>query len=125
MRLNRALVALGLAVVLGVGVSLAVEAEDPAPALPSYFGEANPEHAARLALIVEDARRSRTGRRVLRQVEEMTRRRSRPVILEFASMRAANMYVDWDAEIVRISKWFLRKDLHKAAPYFVHELVHV
>jgi len=93
--------------------------------LPGHWLIANPEHGSALAAILAEAEKTPSGRRILRKIEKMSKRRRRKVVFEFKSMQSAHAYVDWGTHVVRISRSFLYGDAKLAAPVLIHELSHV
>lgn len=97
-----------------------------APRLPAYLRAASPEDSAFLARVYEEALRSRTGRAVLKRVEELTGAGRQPVILELFDYRdntEGDLTPDW--ELVRLERGFMKSGPRSAAPTFIHELTHV
>lgn len=67
---------------------------------------------------------SRTGRRVLADVEALARRRGRPVIVDVAAI-SNNAEVRYDSGLLVMDKNLRKKEPHHAAPILAHELTHV
>jgi hypothetical protein len=94
-----------------------------APELPPYIKIANRDDARYLAEIHQAATRSRTGRKVLRQILEYTGNGREPVIFEFQGEDGGSFTSAW--EVVRLSKAYREDSIDKAASAYIHELVHV
>lgn len=77
-----------------------------------------------LAEVVTALSESRTGRRVLADVEALARRRGRPVIVDVASI-SNNAEVRYDSGLLVMDKNLRKKEPHHAAPILAHELTHV
>jgi len=95
------------------------------PKLPSFVLVGDAQQRDALARIWAEARRSRTGRRILDQVEAMHKRRKRKLVFDFRPMRNEHAYVDWSNHLVRMSDSHMKGNVKIAAPILVHELTHV
>jgi hypothetical protein len=73
---------------------------------------------------MEALRGSRTGRRVLGDIEALARRRGRPVIVDVARI-SNNAEVRYDSGLLVMDRNHRRKDPALAAPIMAHELQHV
>lgn len=85
---------------------------------------AKPDDAQWVGSVMEALRGSRTGRRVLSDVEELARRRGRPVIVDVAKI-SNNAEVRYDSGLLVMDRNHRRKDPALAAPIMAHELQHV
>lgn len=98
--------------------------EPPQAGLPGYLSAARPEDGAWLSLVVREASRSRTGRRVLRGVEKLSAGRGRPVLV-LVSPITNNGEFSYDWEIVTLDSAHKKREAALAAPILIHELEHV
>ncbi len=102
------------------------EVAEPVPELPSFLSVANPEHAEWLAQVYQEALKSRSARRVLKQIQELTGSGREPVIIEVVDYQDSNeaeFAYDW--ELVRLGSHMKKWAPVDAAPSFIHELSHV
>lgn len=82
------------------------------------------EDAEWIASVMEHLRESKTGRRVLDDVEALARRRGRPVIIDVAAL-ANNAEVRYDSGLLVLDKGNRKKHPRLFAPIMAHELTHV
>lgn len=95
-------------------------------ALPSGFlNVAGRENRRWLETVVAEARKSRTGRSILGKVEQLSRDRGRPIIVEIVRLRSNHGEYVYDWDILRIAREYRKKDPVQAVPTLVHELAHI
>ncbi len=85
---------------------------------------AKDEDAEWLAGVVAALRESRTGRRVLKEVDAMSVARGRAVLVDVARL-SNNAEVRYDSGLLVMDKNHRRKPVRLAAPIMAHELQHV
>jgi hypothetical protein len=105
--------------------SLPVPAGEPVLVGPvESYRAAKPEDGEWVESVMAALRGSRTGRRVLADVEDLARRRGRPVIVDVARI-SNNAEVRYDSGLLVMDRNHRRKDPALAAPIMAHELQHV
>lgn len=77
-----------------------------------------------LAGVIAALRESRTGRRVLKDIDVMSAKRGRPVLVDVARI-SNNAEVRYDSGLLVMDKNHRRKPVRLAAPIMAHELQHV
>lgn len=107
--------------------SLAGSADSAVPVapLPASISVADPKDAAWLASVIAVARQSRTGRRVLKQIDGLLKTRGRPLTMVVTTLGANNGEYVYDWEILRMGAHYRKGEPAAAAPILVHELLHV
>lgn len=85
---------------------------------------AKPDDAQWVGAVMDALRGSRTGRRVLGDIEALARGRGRPVIVDVAKI-SNNAEVRYDSGLLVMDRNHRRKDPALAAPIMAHELQHV
>lgn len=105
-----------------------------APGVPSAVPPANPpgsglhmarpEHDAWLAAAVGTLALSRTGRRVLRDIDSLSSRRGRPILLDVKAI-GNNGEFRYDSDMLIMDSGHLKRDPYQSAPILAHELQHV
>lgn len=85
---------------------------------------AKPDDAQWVGSVMDALRASRTGRRVLGDLEALARGRGRPVIVDVAKI-SNNAEVRYDSGLLVMDRNHRRKDPALAAPIMAHELQHV
>ncbi len=85
---------------------------------------AKDEDAEWLAGVIAALRESRTGRRLLKDVDAMSAGRGRPVLVDVARI-SNNAEVRYDSGLLVMDKNHRRKPVRLAAPIMAHELQHV
>lgn len=105
---------------------LAVAPDAPARAAASVeaLRAAKGEDAEWLASVLAALRRSRTGRRVLGEVDALAARRGRPVMVDVARL-SNNAEVRYDSGLLVMDRNLRRQEPALAAPIMAHELQHV
>lgn len=93
--------------------------------LPASFSVADKEDSAWVAAVIEAARASRTGRRVLKKIDELHQQRGHPVTIVVTRLEANMGEYDYDWEMVRMGAHFRKGTPAEAAPVLIHELLHV
>ena len=77
-----------------------------------------------LAGVIAALRESRTGRRVLKEIDEMSAQRARPVLVDVTRI-SNNAEVRYDSGLLVMDKNHRKKPVRLAAPIMAHELQHV
>ena len=97
-----------------------------APAAPLGLGlhMARPEHDAWLNAVVGVLSGSRTGRRVLRDIDHLAAVRGRPVMLDVKAI-GNNGEFRYDSDLLVMDSGHLKRDPFQSAPILAHELQHV
>lgn len=99
--------------------------QPPAPApLGSGLRMARPEHEAWLKSVVDLLAITRTGRRVLRDVDALARRRGVPILLDVKPI-GNNGEFRYDSDLLIMDSGHLKRDPYQSAPILAHELQHV
>lgn len=98
----------------------------PAPDLGSGLRAAQPEHSGWLSAAVKELSRTRTGRRVLRDIDLLAASRGRPTLL-VVKQTSGNSYAEfhYDTDLVIVDVKYLKRDPKQTAPTLAHELQHV
>lgn len=96
----------------------------PAP-LPASLSVADPKDSAWLASVVAAASESKTGRRVLKQIDALLKKRGRPLTMVVTTLGANNGEYVYDWEMVRMGAHYRKGEPAAAAPILIHELLHV
>jgi hypothetical protein len=104
------------------------EAPQPAeqPRLPRFLQTAEQENYDWLVEVYEAAQQSRTARKVLKQIEELTGNGHVPLVLEivdYGDSNEAEFNFDWN--IVRLGDHMMKWEPAAAVPTLIHELTHV
>lgn len=102
------------------------QAPSAAPAAPLGAGlhMARPEHDAWLDAVVGVLSGSRTGRRVLRDIDHLAAVRGRPVMLDVKAI-GNNGEFRYDSDLLVMDSGHLKRDPFQSAPILAHELQHV
>lgn len=116
------------------GTAAAPDAETPAtpsvpsaaPAAPLGMGlhMARPEHDTWLNAVVGVLSGSKTGRRVLRDIDHLAAVRGRPVMLDVKAI-GNNGEFRYDSDLLVMDSGHLKRDPFQSAPILAHELQHV
>ncbi|MEK7745007.1 MAG: hypothetical protein AAB578_11540, partial [Elusimicrobiota bacterium] len=112
------------------GSGIETPAQDASPVqaaaaeLPPYLAVADAEDRRWIQAAVSAATRSRTARRVLAQVSAMSKAQGRPVMIEFADLRANNGEYVYDWGMLRMGLSYKKLAPELSAPVFIHELLH-
>lgn len=112
------------------GTAAAPNAETPVPpvAAPAPLGSglhmARPEHDSWLDMVVGVLSGSRTGRRVLRDIDALAAKRGRPVMLDVKAI-GNNGEFRYDSDLLVMDSAHLKRDPFQSAPILAHELQHV
>lgn len=113
------------------GTAAAPDAETPvppvaAPAAPLGSGlhMARAEHDSWLTAVVGVLSGSRTGRRVLRDIDALAAKRGRPVMLDVKAI-GNNGEFRYDSDLLVMDSAHLKRDPFQSAPILAHELQHV
>lgn len=113
------------------GTAAAPDAETPvppvtAPAAPLGSGlhMARVEHDSWLTAVVGVLSGSRTGRRVLRDIDALAAKRGRPVMLDVKAI-GNNGEFRYDSDLLVMDSAHLKRDPFQSAPILAHELQHV
>jgi hypothetical protein len=101
-----------------------VEGGEDRPILPPYLASPEPEHAAWIASVVQEARRSKTGRAVLGRVARLAQTQDHPIMITVSRIGNSGEYA-FDHEIVTMDAAHMDRPPEEAAPVFLHELQHV
>lgn len=100
----------------------------PPVAAPSPLGSglrmARAEHADWLNMVVGVLSGSRTGRRVLRDIDALAARRGVPVLLDVKAI-GNNGEFRYDSHLLVMDSGHLKRDPFQSAPILAHELQHV
>ncbi len=96
----------------------------PKAALGSGLRMARSEHEAWLASVVELLAVTRTGRRVLRDIDALAARRGVPVLLDVKPI-GNNGEFRYDSDLLVMDSGHLKRDPYQSAPILAHELQHV
>jgi hypothetical protein len=98
---------------------------DPgAPGLGSGLRMAREEHQGWLTAAIEVLSVSRTGRRVLRDIDALAVRRGSPVLLDVKPI-GNNGEFRYDSNMLIMDQGHLKRDPYQSAPILAHELQHV
>lgn len=108
----------------GAAASPAPVAAPAAPALGSGLRVADDADEPWLADLVGTLMRSKTGRRVLRDIDALSAKRGHPTLVVVKRI-ANNGEFRYDADIVVMDAAHRRRDPAQVAPIFAHELQHV
>lgn len=112
------------------GTAAAPEAETTAPpvAAPAPLGTglhmARAEHDSWLTAVVGILSGSKTGRRVLRDIDALAAKRGRPVLLDVKAI-GNNGEFRYDSDLLVMDSAHLKRDPFQSAPILAHELQHV
>jgi len=82
------------------------------------------EHEAWLSSVVELLSVSRTGRRVLRDIDALALRRGVPILLDVKAI-GNNGEFRYDSDMLIMDAGHLKRDPYQSAPILAHELQHV
>ena len=96
----------------------------PAAPLGTGIHMARAEHDAWLADAVGTLALSRTGRRVLRDIDALAARRGRPILLDVKPI-GNNGEFRYDSDMLIMDSGHLKRDPFQSAPIVAHELQHV
>jgi hypothetical protein len=97
----------------------------PAPApLGSGLAMAQDVHTPWLLNVVGLLNRTRTGRRVLRDIDALAARRGRPIMLD-VKLIGNNGEFRYDSDMLIMDSGHLKRDPYQSAPILAHELQHV
>ncbi len=96
----------------------------PAAPLGSGLKMAKEEHEKWLGSVVGLLSGTRTGRRVLRDIDAMAARGGRPVLLDVKAI-ANNGEFRYDSDLLVMDAGHLKRDPRQSAPILAHELQHV
>lgn len=96
----------------------------PVPALGSGLRMAQPDHDSWLASVGGLLAQTRTGRRVLRDIDALAASRGRPVLLDIKAI-GNNGEFRYDSDILVMDVGHLKRDPYQSAPILAHELQHV
>ena len=105
----------------------AIPAPAPAPApapLGSGLHMAREEHDPWLISVVGVLSGSRTGRRVLRDIDALAAKRGRPVMLDVKAI-GNNGEFRYESDLLVMDSGHLKRDPFQSAPILAHELQHV
>jgi hypothetical protein len=108
----------------GAAASPAPVAAPAAPALGSGLRVADDADEPWLADLVGTLKRSKTGRRVLRDIDALSAKRGHPTLVVVKRI-ANNGEFRYDSDIVVMDSAHRRRDPAQTAPIFAHELQHV
>lgn len=112
------------------GTAAAPQAETPAPpvAAPAPLGSglrmARVEHEEWLAAVVGLLSGTRTGRRVLRDIDALAARRGTHILLDVKAI-GNNGEFRYDSDLLVMDSGHLKRDPLQSAPILAHELQHV
>lgn len=96
----------------------------PAPALGSGLRMAQTEHDAWLSSVLSLLKSSRTGRRILRDIDALGSSRGRPILLDVKAI-GNNGEFRYDSDLLVMDAGHLKRDPYQSAPILAHELQHV
>ena len=96
----------------------------PAAPLGSGLRMARSEHEAWLNSVVELLSITRTGRRVLRDIDAFALRRGIPILLDVKPI-GNNGEFRYDSDMLIMDSGHLKRDPYQSAPILAHELQHV
>lgn len=98
----------------------------PAPAAPLGSGlhMARAEHDSWLTAVAGVLSGSKTGRRVLRDIDALSAKRGRPVMLDVKAI-GNNGEFRYDSDLLVMDSAHLKRDPFQSAPILAHELQHV
>lgn len=96
----------------------------PAAPLGSGIRMARPEHEAWLKSVVDLLEITRTGRRVLRDIDALALRRGVPILLDVKPI-GNNGEFRYDSGLLIMDSGHLKRDPYQSAPILAHELQHV
>lgn len=96
----------------------------PAAPLGSGLRMARPEHEAWLKSVVDLLAITRTGRRVLRDIDALALRRGVPILLDVKAI-GNNGEFRYDSDMLIMDSGHLKRDPYQSAPILAHELQHV
>lgn len=99
-------------------------ATPPAAPLGSGIRMARPEHEAWLASVVDLLAVTRTGRRVLRDIDALALRRGVPILLDVKPI-GNNGEFRYDSDMLIMDSGHLKRDPYQSAPILAHEFQHV
>jgi hypothetical protein len=106
----------------------AVPAAEPAPAPAATLGSglkmAQAQHEEWLNSVVGLLQTSKTGRRVLRDIDALAAKRGVPIMLDVAAI-GNNGEFRYDSDLLIMDAGHLKRDPIQSAPILAHELQHV
>lgn len=101
-----------------------VAVPDARATLGSGLHMARPEHDAWLSSVIGVLSASRTGRRVLRDIDALAAKRGVPVMLDVKAI-GNNGEFRYDSDLLIMDSGHLKRDPYQSAPILAHELQHV
>jgi hypothetical protein len=99
--------------------------EVPKGELPGYLSVADADDRAWVTDVVSVSMQTKTGRKVLGQIKALAAKQGRPLTIVVAQLRANNGEYVYDWGMVRMNSQYRKLDAFRAAPIFMHELLHV